>query len=56
MKSEEAIKVLKRMLTSDLEADEFYSIKAAIKSLEMIGKWQKKVKEMCELLEERKMK
>ena len=46
MKSEEAIKVLKRMLTDPLEADEFYGIKAAIKAIETLEKMRKVIKEM----------
>lgn len=35
MTNKEAIKVLKRMLTPDLETDEYHAIQTAIKSLEV---------------------
>ena len=43
MNGKEAIKVLKRMLTPDLEADEFHAIQTAIKSLEA---WQKVIRDI----------
>ena len=46
MKSEETIKVLKRMQTPEFDADEFYSIQRAIKGLELLEKLQNVLKEM----------
>ena len=44
MKREEAIKVLKRMKTPDMEADEFAGIQVAIKALETLGKLEAVIK------------
>lgn len=45
MKIEEAIKVLKRMLTPELDADEYHAIKQSINSLEA---WQKVISDIQE--------
>ena len=52
MKSEEAIKVLKRMKSSDLEADEFNAIKEAIKSLEENEKYKRRERIISKMLSE----
>lgn len=46
MDNKETIKVLKRMLTPDLEADEFYAIKRSIKSLEMWKAFEMEIAKM----------
>ena len=45
MKSEEAIKVLKRMKSPDMEADEYTATQMAIKSLEA---WKKVISDIQE--------
>lgn len=51
MKNEEAIKVLKRMLTPNLEADEYYAIKTAINEIELSESLQKTVVKLTKIIE-----
>lgn len=52
MNNREAIKVLKRMLTPDLEADEFNAIKTAIREMELSESLQKTVVKLTKIIEE----
>ena len=46
MKSEEVLKVLKRMLTPELDADEYHAIKQSIKSFEMWKAFEAEISKM----------
>lgn len=51
MNNKEAIKVLKRMLTLDLQADEYYAIKTAINEIELSDSLQKTVVKLTKIIE-----
>lgn len=51
MNNKEAIKVLKRMLTPDLEADEYYAIRTAINEIELSESLQKTVVKLTKIIE-----
>jgi hypothetical protein len=51
MNNKETIKVLKRMLSPDLEADEYYAIKTAIKEMELSESLQKTVVKLTKIIE-----
>lgn len=53
MNNKEAIKVLKRMLTLDLQADEYYAIKTAINEIELSDSLQKTVVKLTKIIEEK---